>query len=115
VPGNEAADRAAKEAAGHNPNAQANPGLQPEPESLRTLTVTTKSTIRWIIRDKWELSWEEAKHNRELFRLGVQLGKGSLTTYIGTHRAVSSVIIQIYTGKIGLRAYLHRINKAETD
>jgi ribonuclease HI len=45
VPGNEAADQAAKEAAGHNPNARTNPEPQPEPASLRTLTANTKSTI----------------------------------------------------------------------
>jgi ribonuclease HI len=115
VPGNEVADRAAKEAAGHNPNARTNPEPQPEPESLRTLTATTKSTIRQTMRDEWEVSWEKAKHGRELFRLGVRPGKGSLTTHNGTHRAISSVITQMRTGKISLRAYLHAINKAETD
>ena len=76
VPGNEAADRAAKEAAGHNPNARTNPEPQPEPGSLRTLMATTKSTIRQTMRDEWERSWETAKHGRELFRLGVRPGKG---------------------------------------
>ena len=46
VPGNEAADQAAKEAAGHNPNARTNMEPLPEPESLRTLIAITKSTIR---------------------------------------------------------------------
>jgi hypothetical protein len=56
VLGNEAADRAAKEAAGHNPNTRTN--LEPplEPESLRTLTATTKSNICQTMRDEWELS-----------------------------------------------------------
>lgn len=115
VPGNEVADQAAKEAAGHDLNARINLEPPPELDSLRTLMATTKSTIRQTMRDEWEASWEAAKHGRELFGLGVRPGKGTLTTHIRTHRAISSVITEMRTGKISLRAYLHAINKADTD
>jgi ribonuclease HI len=81
VPGNEAADRAAKEAAGHGPNTRGGPEQQPELDSLKTLMATTKPIIRETLKGEWESTWEEAKHGRELFRLGVRPGKGTLTTH----------------------------------
>jgi ribonuclease HI len=111
--GNDFADDAAKEATGQNLSEEPQP--QPEPDLLHILTAATKPVIRQTMRKEWEESWEATKHGRQLHRLGAKPGKGNLKTHLNTHRAISSVITQMRNGKIGLRGYLHSIDKAETD
>jgi ribonuclease HI len=107
VPGNEAADKAVKKAA-------VPPAEGPDLNGVRTL-VATKSVIRKMMKKEWITAWATAKHGRELFKLGVMPNKTVLSIHDGLHRALSSVITQMRTGKIGLRAYLHGIDKADTD
>lgn len=99
--GNELANEVPKVAAGYRPDAQTEP----------VLVATAKSTIRRAMKSDWAKSWEADKHGRELFQLGVRPGQKLLKTHKGTHRAINSVITQMRTGKIRLRAYLYAINK----
>lgn len=64
VPGNEAADKAAKLAA--DPNL-----AQPDSTEPRTLMAITKTIIRQAMKSEWIQAWTTAKHGRELFNLGV--------------------------------------------
>lgn len=77
VRGNEAVDGAAKEAAGHHPNAWTTSEPPQEPETVRTLPATTKSTIRQAVKVGSDQNWESAKHGRDLFELGFRPGKGT--------------------------------------
>jgi hypothetical protein len=55
------------------------------------------------------------KHGRHLQALCVNLDRRALKMYQNLARALSSLITQMRTAKIGLNAYLHRINKADSD
>lgn len=83
--GNDIADEAAKEATGYIITARTITDQPPEPEDLQILTTTTKHTIGQTMKNEWKQSWETAKHGRELFKLGVRPGKGTLKTHNGTH------------------------------
>ncbi|KAM3533710.1 hypothetical protein MY4038_003025 [Beauveria bassiana] len=108
VPGNSSADQAAKEAA--DPNL-----AQSDTREPWTLIATTRTNIRQAMKAEWAQAWATDKHGRDLFNLSVQPSKATLSIHNRTHRAISSVITQMRTGKISLRAYLHSINKADSD
>lgn len=115
VPGNEMADAAARAATGKDANIQRSRELEQQAQSLPYLIAPLKAAIRKKMIEEWETAWIRDKNGRTLFRLGVRPGKKLLKLHKGTHRAIASIITQMRTGIIGLRAYLHRINRTETD
>jgi hypothetical protein len=70
---NEAADRAAKEAAKCDP-AVSESGVQ-------TLTTTTKAAIHATMKDRRSTALETTKHGRAPFKLGTQLAKAVLLVH----------------------------------
>ncbi|KJK73456.1 hypothetical protein H634G_11313 [Metarhizium anisopliae BRIP 53293] len=58
VPGNETADKAAKESTWYDPNQQTSVDPPQEPDWLQTLTATTKSIIRKTMKEEWKQLWE---------------------------------------------------------
>ncbi|KAM3516481.1 hypothetical protein NHJ13051_009873 [Beauveria bassiana] len=70
-----------------------------------------ETIVRKTMRAKWAAYWETAKHERGLF----EPGKPALGLHRGMRRTISFVITQFRSGKNGLGAYLHAINKADSD
>jgi ribonuclease HI len=123
IPGNEAVDRAAKNAAekgrdginarlriGDLPAAdQALPGPAYHPETRR-LAAAMKVKIRRGAKIQWEKQWSAnsttAAPTRQLVKTP---GKSTLEVYNGLHKAWSSVMVQMRTGRIGLSGFLAKI------
>ena len=115
ISGNEEADRAAKEAIISAQDPEADPLSVRDSATPKVTVATSKQQVRQALNKEWEDAWNKHKHGRDLYKLGVRPGKGILTLHNRLHRAISSVITQMRTGKIGLKAYLHTISKADTD
>ena len=109
VPGNEAADVAAKEATGWSETPRSRPGEPFPREGLHVLTSAVKMDVRFKIQDQWNQTWSVEKHGRVIYKLIKTPTTDVLQKFKSMSKAESSVIVQARTGKIGLRDYLHRI------
>ncbi len=102
VPGNEEADRAAKEAA-QSPRMMIRP--------IYHLTVTCKQLFKKRVMKEWANEWENGTTGRVTFSLEKEPTRKVLDKHTGVRRPISSLITQLRTGKIGLAHYLHRIGR----
>ena len=98
-------DKAVKEAARWRPR---QPYTSPSeeiahPEYLHPQT----AAINTVVRDAIKKKNKSGETKREDRRFTLEPTKKVLTLHKSTHRLISSVIIQLRTGKIGLRTSLH--------
>jgi len=100
VPGNEAADEAARMAG----------TLPPEPSPI--LRSAVKMQVQQRVHRHWATSWEKSSHGRMTYDLEPRPDKKVLKKHRGLRKAESSMLIQARTGKISVGAYLFSIGRA---
>jgi len=114
VPGNEMADRSAKQATGWRENPWS-PSIPPTINiSFSAMRSSIKMRLRKRVYSDWEAQWRGEKVGSITQKLIEVPTKAALRLHVGLHRALSSALIQLRTGKIGLRDYLHSIKRADS-
>ena len=103
IPGNEAADSAAKEAS----TMIAPP--QEQPPSLTQIKNITKEEMKKI----WQSQWDSSSKGRILYHELPKVQTKELWNLLSSeNKRDSSLIAQLLTGHIPLNAHLHRINRS---
>lgn len=80
----------------------------PELQGNRCLTAALKQKIDKIVYEAWKKAWRENKNGRDLYQIVQEPTRKVMNLHQSTSRAYSSLIIQMRTGKIGLRQFLHQ-------
>jgi ribonuclease HI len=118
IGGNEKADIAAKEATGWRRIRSASGKMKEvdtgivaaKPPELRQLQAAANQVIRKMTQKDWEKTWTKESRGRDLFRIASRPTKSVLKLYQGLSKPLSSILVQMRTGRIGLRHYLHSRN-----
>ena len=105
IPGNEAADRAAKEATGWRDNNQTGPRAEPPPE-LRPLKTVAKTWINKTVSQSWQAKWAAETRGRATFRHTPRPTRKVLQLHEDLSKRQSSMLTQLRTEKIGLQDFL---------
>ncbi|KAJ5766689.1 uncharacterized protein N7511_004305 [Penicillium nucicola] len=108
VLGNETVDQHAKDAA-QKPN-----DAQNSHNRYIRLAAATKRRFRQEAKIEWERAWASEKTGRPTRRLIETPSRKTLEYWSGLNKATASILMQLRTGRIGLSAYLARINRRET-
>jgi hypothetical protein len=108
VLGNEIVDQHAKEAA-QEPDEPQNPRNR-----YIRLAAAAKRQFRDDAKIEWESVWTSEKTGRPTKRLIEAPTKKTLEYWTGLRKATASILMQLRTGRVGLNAYLARINRCES-
>lgn len=111
VPGNEAADVRAKEAARIG-TTRARWNRPHFPQLLSSL----KSKARKEAINEWTTLWRNHPHGRTLYRIHQDINPSlnPLAKYQGLTREQSTILFQLRTGKIALNDFLYQIDRADS-
>ena len=121
VPGNKAVDDLAKRAAGWRPvpgnyKGVVSPACRaPRLEWAQRLKSACKRQYKKITEAWWASNWKKGSTGREYFKIAGSPSKKLMEARDKGPKALGSIITQMRTGKIGLRQYLAKIKKADTE
>uniref|UniRef100_A0A8H7K1V6 Reverse transcriptase domain-containing protein n=1 Tax=Bionectria ochroleuca TaxID=29856 RepID=A0A8H7K1V6_BIOOC len=105
IQGNEAADKAAKEATGWRDDNQAGPRAETSSE-IYPLTTTMRAWISRTAFQNWQEGWERETRGRTTFRHTQKPTRKVLQLHAQLSRRQSSLLTQLRTEKIGLKEFL---------
>ena len=105
IMGNEAADRAAKEATGWRENGEGGTSARRPPE-LFSLQTTLATWAHKEANKAWEKKWREETRGRTTARHTPRPTKKILRLHDGLSKRHSAILVQMRTEKIGLRHFL---------
>src|SRR5437667_1860659 len=80
----------------------------PPPSGCQQLRSASKAQLRKQLLIDWEREWKQEKRGRALFRTTPKPTRKVLELHRTVSKAISSVIIQMRTEKIGLRPFLYQ-------
>jgi hypothetical protein len=110
VPGNEAADKAAKEAAVRGLEAAAGAG-----QPIIRLAAAAKREAKQRTKDRWAKQWERDRTGKPTKRLVRHPDRRILRLYDGLSKPYSSILIQMRSMRIGLKHFLFKIQASDSD
>lgn len=113
IPGNDLVDIAAKQATGWRQKKRRGKLIEYDTNKpstkapiIKTLRNALKTVITKDTHKHWIESWDTAEHGRELYSIEPKPRKAILKLHEGLDKELSAILVQMRTGKIGLRNFL---------